>query len=76
MGGHGPELNAANVALSAVPILVLVTAIVGLKWSAPRAGAVSWLAVSMIALAFFGADFGLLAIGSSKGLSLALFVGR
>ena len=74
MDGHGPELNAANVGLSAVPILVLVTAILGLKWSAPRAGAVSWLAVSLIALTFFGADLNLLAIGSAKGLSLALFV--
>ena len=74
MSGDGPELNLANVALSALPILVLIGAILGLKWSAPRAGATVWLVVAATALLFFGADERLLAIGSSKGLSLSLFV--
>ena len=74
MGAEGPDLNFVNVALSALPILVLIATILGLKWSAPRAGAVSWLVVAGIALLFFGADARLLAIGSSKGLSLSLFV--
>ena len=46
----------------------------GLKWSAPKAGAASWLTVVLVAWAFFGADHDLLAISSSKGLSLSLFV--
>ena len=74
MGVDGPELNLVNVALSALPILVLITAILGLKWSAPRAGALSWLVAAAVALLFFGADARLVAIGSSKGLSLSIFV--
>jgi lactate permease len=70
----GPDLNLANVLLSALPILALVVTILGLKWGAPRAGAVSWLVVAAVALLFFGADGRLVGIGSSKGLSLSLFV--
>lgn len=69
-----PELTLANVLLSALPILVLIVTIVGMNWSAPRAGAVAWLVVAAVALFFFGADSQVLAVGSSKGLSLALFV--
>ena len=70
----GPDLNVLNVVLSATPILVLIAAILALKWSAPRAGAVAWLVVVALALLHFGANAELLAIGSSKGLSLSLFV--
>ncbi len=34
----------------------------------------SWLVVAVLALAFFGADATILALGTSKGLSLAFFV--
>ena len=73
---NGPELNVANVVLAAVPIAILiVTMLVSvLKWSAPKAGAVAWLAAAGLALLVFGADERVLAIGSSKGLSLSLFV--
>ncbi len=70
----GPDLNALNVVLAAAPILVLVASILALKWSAPRAGSVAWLVVAALALVHFGADEGLLAIATSKGLSLSLFV--
>ena len=74
MAADGPQLNVANVVLSALPILLLIASILALKWSAPRAGAIAWLVVAVLALAFFGADTSLLAIASSKGLSLSLFV--
>ena len=74
MGANGPELNFANVVLSALPIVVLIVTMLGLRWSAPRAGAVSWLVAGAVALLFFGSDERLVAIGSSKGLSLSLFV--
>ena len=70
----GPDLNVLNVALAAAPILVLVASILVLKWSAPRAGAVAWLVVAALALLHFGADAKFLAIATSKGLSLSLFV--
>ena len=70
----GPDLDVLNVALAAAPILVLVASILALKWSAPRAGAVAWLVVAALALLHFGADAELLAIATSKGLSLSLFV--
>ncbi|MBM3934231.1 MAG: L-lactate permease [SAR202 cluster bacterium] len=74
MGGAGPELNLVNVLLAAVPVAILVVTIIALKWSAPRAGAVSWIVVSVLALAVFGADALILGSASSKGLSFAFFV--
>ena len=73
---NGPELNVANVVLAAVPIVILIVTMLvsALKWSAPKAGAVAWLAAAGLALLVFGADERVLAIGSSKGLSLSLFV--
>ena len=76
MPSNGPELNALNVVLAAVPIAILIVTMLvsALKWSAPKAGAVAWLAAAGLALLVFGADESILAIGSSKGLSLSLFV--
>ncbi len=73
---NGPELNVLNVVLAAVPIAILIVTMLvsALKWSAPKAGAVSWLAATGLALLVFGADENVLAISSSKGLSLSLFV--
>ena len=70
----GPELNLVNAALAFLPILALMATILMLKWGAPKAGAVSWLAAGSIAVLFFGADAALLGIASAKGLSLTLFV--
>ena len=76
MPSNGPELNVLNVVLAAVPIAILIVTMLVpvLKWSAPRAGSVSWLAAAGLALFVFGADERVLAISSSKGLSLSLFV--
>jgi len=72
--GDGPDLNVVNVLLAALPLAALLTSILALKWSAPRAGAAAFLVVAAIALLFFGSDPRLLAIGSAKGLSLSFFV--
>ncbi|NQU97225.1 MAG: L-lactate permease [Chloroflexi bacterium] len=70
----GPELNLANGLLASLPILVLLVTLLGLKWSAPRAGAASLLTAGLLAVVTFGADSTLLATSAAKGLSLSLFV--
>jgi len=70
----GPELNIANGLLAALPILVLLVTLLGLRWSAPRAGAASLLTAALLAVVSFGADSTLLAVSGAKGLSLSLFV--
>lgn len=74
MVADGPELNLFNVLLSSLPILTLVVTIMGLKWSAPKAGALSWLVAVVVAFMFFGSDAQVNALGSLKGLSLSLFI--
>ena len=74
MTSTGPDLNVTNVVLSFLPIGALLVTILGFKWGAPRAGALSWLIVVTVALIFFGADAKLVGIASAKGLSLTLFV--
>ena len=71
---NGPTLNFVNGALAFLPLLVLLVTMLAFKWSAPRAGAASWLTVAALALLFFGADVDLLSISSAKGLSLSFFV--
>ena len=70
------EANPLNTVLAAIPIAILIVAMLvpALGWSAPKAGAVSWLAAAVLAVLVFGADERILAISSSKGLSLSLFV--
>jgi len=70
----GPELNAVNGLLASLPILVLLVTLLGLKWSAPKAGAASLLTAALLAIVHFGADETLLAVSGAKGLSLSFFV--
>ncbi|MDE2765191.1 MAG: L-lactate permease [Chloroflexota bacterium] len=70
----GPDLTLLNWLLAAAPIALLVLAIMRLRWSAPRAGGLSWLAAAALALWVFGNSYHGVAIASAKGLSLALFV--
>lgn len=74
MQPDGPELNLSNSLLAFLPIAVLLVSILALKWSAPKAGALAWLTVAGVAFTFFGADAEILAIASTKGLGLSLFV--
>ena len=70
----GPDLTPLNWFLAAAPIALLVLAIMRLRWSAPRAGGLSWLAAAALALWVFGNSHHGVAVASAKGLSLALFV--
>jgi len=60
--------------LAALPILLLVFLILGLGWSAARAGPAGWLAAAAIAWLGFGAGAGVLAVAQAKALFLALDV--
>ena len=70
----GPAPTPLNWLLASLPVLVLLVTIMRLRWSAPRAGAVSWLIAAALALWYFGGSAQSTAIASAKGLSLALFV--
>ncbi len=70
----GPSLSLFNWLLAAIPIVLLVAAILWRGWSAPRAGAIAWLIALSLALLSFGGSATTLALASAKGLSLSLFV--
>ena len=48
----GPDLTPTSWLLAAAPVALLILAIIGLNWSAPRAGAAAWV----LAAAFGAAD--------------------
>ncbi|MFC1978289.1 L-lactate permease [Chloroflexota bacterium] len=68
------ELNIVNWLLAFLPLLVLLVTMIGVKWSAPRAGTVAWIVALLCGWLFFGADGFILGIACAKGLSLSLFV--
>lgn len=68
------ELNVLNWFLAFLPLGVLLLTMLGFKWSAPRAGTVSWIVALFCGWLFFGADGFVLGLACAKGLSLSLFV--
>jgi lactate permease len=60
--------------LALLPILVILFLMVGLRWSATRAGAAGYLCGLAIAVLFFGATPELLAYAHAKGLLFSLDV--
>jgi lactate permease len=70
----GPSLTFANWLLSALPIVVLMVTMLGLKWSAPKSGGLAFLIALALAFLGFGGNATTTAIASAKGLSLSLFV--
>ena len=68
------ELNVLNWFLAFLPLGVLLLTMIGFKWSAPRAGTVSWIVALLCGWLFFGADGFVLGLACAKGLSLSLFV--
>lgn len=60
--------------LAALPVLVLLGLMVGLRWSAQRAGPASWLSGVAIAWLAFGLTPDVLWVSQLRGLLLALFV--
>ena len=60
--------------LALIPIILIVTLMVGLNWGAARAGVVSYLCALIIAIAFFGAGLELLFVSHAKAALLTLDV--
>ncbi len=70
----GPDLTLANWLLAALPVVLLIAALLWLKWSAALAGAAAWALAIVLGLAAFGADWDHVGLASAKGLSLAVFI--
>ena len=70
----GISLNLLTWLLALLPILVMLAALVLLRWPAHLAAIASWVAAILLASAVFGATPYGLAIACAKGLSLSLFV--
>ncbi len=60
--------------LAALPILVLLGLMIGPRWSAQKAGPVSWLAGVVIAALAFGLNPAVLWVSQARGILLSLFV--
>lgn len=60
--------------LAALPVLVLLGLMVGLRWGAQHAGPASWLAGIVVAALAFGLTPAVLWVSQARGLLLALFV--
>ncbi len=59
---------------AALPLVLLLVGLLKLRWSAPRAGALAWIAAMVVgAFVFGGSPFGL-GLANAKGTSLTLFV--
>ena len=63
-----------NFTLALTPIVLILILMVGLRWSAARAGAAGYLAALGVGIIFFGAGRELLAYAHVKALLLALDV--
>jgi lactate permease len=68
------ELTFVNWLLAFLPLLVLLVTMIGLRWSAPRAGTIAWIVAALVGWLGFKADAFVLGIACAKGLSLSLFV--
>ena len=68
------ELNLLYLILSFIPLISILTLIMGFKWGGGKAGAFSWFIASIIGLMFFGADLQLIAVASLKGLWTTVFI--
>lgn len=60
--------------LAALPIIIVLIVMIGLRWSAARAGALGWLTALVIAGLRFGAGGQLLTLAFGKSLLLSAYV--
>lgn len=65
---------ATQYALAALPILIVIGLMIGLRWNAQRAGLSGWLAGIGIGTLAFGLTFEVFFISQVKGLLLSAFV--
>jgi lactate permease len=67
-------INIASFTISALPLILLLIAMLAFKMKAPTAGAVALVVALLAGWLYFHMDFGELLISSAKGVSLSLFV--
>lgn len=60
--------------VAAIPILLLLILMTVFRWSGTRAGIVSWLATSILAVVFFGLTTQVLVVSQLKGLIFSIYV--
>ncbi len=60
--------------LAAIPILLLLILMTVFRWSGTRAGIVSWLVTSILAVVFFGLTMEVLVGSQLKGLIFSIYV--
>lgn len=61
-------------AFAALPILIVLLLMVGLRWGGQRAGPFGWLVAIAVAYAFFGLTWDVWWVSQLKGLLLSLYV--
>ncbi len=69
-----PELTFINWLLAFLPIIAILVLMMALRFSGGKAGSISWFLACGVALWIFGADQGLLASASLKGLWTTVFI--
>lgn len=60
--------------LAGLPILIVLTLMIGRGWNGQKAGAVGWLAGVLISALFFGLTWQVFWVSQARGLYLSLFV--
>jgi len=68
------ELNFINWLLAISPVIILLLALLVLKWEPSRAGAIAWVSTALIAVYGFGMSPNGLVLANSKGMSVAIYV--
>jgi len=68
------ENSPALYILAAFPVLLLLSLMAGLRWSAQKAGPTAWLAGAACAAAWFGLTWQVWWVSQARGLLLSLFV--
>lgn len=67
-------MAARDIFLASVPILIVLTLMLGLRWNSARAGIVGWVVAQAIAAFGFGAGWSVLIFAQLKGILLTAFV--
>lgn len=68
------QLNPFTWLLALLPVLIVITLMLGLKWGGSRAGAMGWMMAIAVGMLAFGADWKLIAYAQIKSILLSLDV--
>ncbi|RKD25032.1 hypothetical protein BEP19_04185 [Ammoniphilus oxalaticus] len=69
-----PDLSILTWGLAALPVIVVLTLMMGFKMSGARAGVIAWLVALAVAYFTFGGGIEVVASGTAKGLWTTIFV--